>query len=382
MPRPTSKLGFYRLMERLPLPRGYVGKFLVVAFVGVHVPLISVVFFMVVTQADWSAAVSLLLLMLLATLVGTGATLWLQLRLLEPVLQTASALEAYRAHREQPDLPTEFGDEAGTLMSRAQACVMELDELVDFRTSLLRVMAHDLRGMVTSASLSSELVEDELEQEAPDLDHLRDLNAIVRESGLRQQSLIADIMGMAQSEEGRLELHRSPTDLRALLERVATLLQFRAREKGITVRCRVVPGASAALDRDKMQQVLQNLADNALKFTGHGGSVTLDATVDAEAVVFGVEDDGVGMPPEVRESLFQPFSAGQRSGTAREAGTGLGLWICQVLVEAHGGTFTVESEEGVGTRIEARIPLPAAEASGGPSGGEAPEADLLAGVLG
>jgi len=357
MAQETAKLGFYRFMHRFSRPRTYVGKFLLVAFLGVHVPLIALVFFLVATGSDWDAAWSVVVILLLATLAATAATLWFQLRLLEPVLQTASALEDYRTNRQRPSLPTSYGDEAGTLMSRAQACVEDLDQLVEFRTSLLRVMAHDLRGMVTSASLSSQLLRMELDEGVTDPDSLREYLTVVQTSTDRQVALISDIMGMAEHEEGRLELERERTDVAGLLEEVMELLRPRALQKSVTVEVDADEGTTADVDGPKVRQIVQNLADNALKFTRKGGTIVLQAKEEPGHLVLAVDDNGVGMPPEVRDNLFQAFTAGQRSGTDHEVGTGLGLWICQVLVDAHGGEISVESEEGEGTRVEVRLPV-------------------------
>ena len=110
----NSSLSTYRLLCRLPFPKSYLGKFLLVAFIGVHVPLIALVVFVSVRYVDnWAATLPWLGVALVATLVGTGATLLVQRALLAPVLLTTQALEAYRRQRMLPELPVEFSGRGG-----------------------------------------------------------------------------------------------------------------------------------------------------------------------------------------------------------------------------------------------------------------------------
>ena len=129
----TPKLSLYRALSRLPRPRTYLGKFLLTAFLGVHVPLIAVVCYVTARSQQWEGALPILLVALAATLVGTLATMYVQGRLLAPVLETSRALNDYVEQKILPALPTGFSDEAGRLMKDAQGCVIHLADLLQLK---------------------------------------------------------------------------------------------------------------------------------------------------------------------------------------------------------------------------------------------------------
>src|SRR5687767_10833521 len=122
--RPSlAPLSVYHAFAALRAPRSYVGKFLLSAFVGVHVPLIAMLLYATLTSQSWAGAWPLLLVGLLATLLGTAITLLVQRALLAPLSYTATALNEYVTHKTLPSLPTQYEDEAGQLMQNAQHCV-------------------------------------------------------------------------------------------------------------------------------------------------------------------------------------------------------------------------------------------------------------------
>lgn len=338
-------LSVYRAMSRIPGPRSYVGKFLLTAFLGVHVPLLAVLGYVAVGSGDWGVALPILAVALLATLGGTAATLWVQWNLLAPVVRTSGALRQYRADGTLPELPTDFDDEAGLLMANARACVEHLDELVALRLRLLGMVSHDLKGLVGTVALANQITTDELTDPDPDLAELRAMSEMVDEAVGRQDALIRNVMSLARAESGALPVERAAVSLADLADRALLPVRFAARSKGITMHARG-PRAVAHFDGDKVDQILQNLVHNAVKFTPSGGHVGVDIGWRDDTVHIEVQDTGVGMSEDVQAGLFAPFTSVQRAGTASEAGTGLGMWICRTLVDAHGGTISVSSAPG------------------------------------
>ena len=110
------------------------------------------------------------------------------------------------------------------------------------------------------------------------------------------------------------------------------------------------------MDVAKTKQLVTNLVTNAIKFTPSGGTIALTADYQNGIVIFRVRDSGLGMDAATRAALFQPFSNAQRTGTAKEAGTGLGLWICKTFVDAQDGQISVESEPGAGSCFIVNLP--------------------------
>src|SRR5262249_13540513 len=150
------------------------------------------------------------------------------------------------------------------------------------------------------------------------------------------------------------DLEREPTDLRGVIDEMIDFWGPMARSHGIDIKSYVPAGLPPVLlDRELFKQALLNLLLNAQQAMPHGGEITLQATVDGNAVRLALIDPGKGMTREVLEKAFKPFYS------TRSGGTGLGLATTKKILEAHGGTITVESEPGKGTRFTIRLPTAA-----------------------
>lgn len=186
-------------------------------------------------------------------------------------------------------------------------------------------------------------------------------------------TLLNDLLDSAKIESGKLELESAPFNPRQMLDHVSRVLSVRASEKGLRFSCRVPDDTPPAVkgDRVRLQQVLLNLAGNAIKFTEKGEvEITLrvgqaetgDREPSSTAVLqFTVRDTGIGIPASRLERIFEPFAQADASTTRRFGGTGLGLSISRSIVEMMGGTMRVESEVGKGSRFSFDIRLPLAE---------------------
>jgi len=167
-------------------------------------------------------------------------------------------------------------------------------------------------------------------------------------------TLLDDLLDSSKIEAGKLELESAPFSLRRLMDQVTRVLSVRASERGLVFCCRFPEEVPDGLvgDRMRLQQVLLNLAGNAIKFTAQGEveitirSLLVDGAVELE---FAVRDTGIGIPPVSLERLFQPFSQVDSSTTRRFGGTGLGLSISKSLVELMGGRIWAESNVGRGS---------------------------------
>ncbi|MCE5268693.1 MAG: PocR ligand-binding domain-containing protein [Planctomycetaceae bacterium] len=177
-------------------------------------------------------------------------------------------------------------------------------------------------------------------------------------------TLLNDLLDSAKVESGKLELEAAPFSLRQMLDHIITVLFARADEKGLTITCDVPGNTPDALvgDRTRLQQILLNLAGNAIKFTDRGKIEIQVRLVEGEEGLlrFAVRDTGIGIPPEAVERLFQPFSQADASMTRRFGGTGLGLSISKSLVEKMGGEMYVESTPGEGSTFWFTVCLPLA----------------------
>jgi PAS domain S-box-containing protein len=176
-------------------------------------------------------------------------------------------------------------------------------------------------------------------------------------------TLLNDLLDSARIESGKLALESSPFSLRRVLDQVTRVLSLRASQKGLAFNCRFAEGTPDVVvgDRTRFEQVLLDLAGNAVKFTDRGEvEISLRAlSQDGETCLeCAVRDTGIGIPPASLEHLFQPFTQADASMARRFGGTGLGLSICKSLVEMMGGRIWVESEVGQGSTFHFTLCLP------------------------
>ncbi len=344
----------YSFLERLRWPRGYAGKFLAIAFVGVHIPLLTLLTFAAI-QTD-GAAVPYLIAALVSTLVGTALVFWISYGLLAPVLRTARALKAYDVSGEIPDLPVHHSDEAGQLMAAAQALVVRLDRLSVFRRRLLGVLSHDLRTPLSSMLLATGMLQESARDKTLDPDMVAQLGDVIEASVAQMDALLTTIVSASRIDAP--ELPFEPVDMTTgeVLAHVTGRLKLVADGKKVALERDDHAPAEIYTDALQLEQVLTNLLTNAIKFTPSGGTVRVTSEASSGGVSFVVTDTGIGMSPEQVEAAFSPTGAEQRHGTNGETGTGLGLWIVLTFVRNLGGHLSLSSEEGVGTTFRVFIP--------------------------
>jgi cell cycle sensor histidine kinase DivJ len=181
---------------------------------------------------------------------------------------------------------------------------------------------------------------------------------LINESGRHLLSVVNGILDMSKMESGTFEITPEPCAPGEVITSCCDILALKAREAGVdlTVHApRSLPEIVA--DRRAMSQVLINLVSNAIKFTDHGGCVTVTAAIDAAALKLTVEDTGIGIGADDLPRLGEAFFQARASYDRRHDGTGLGLSIVKGLVQLHGGTTEIRSKLGVGTCVTVRLPL-------------------------
>lgn len=251
---------------------------------------------------------------------------------------------------------TRVNNELANLQREMAQKNAELKKLNETKNRFLGMAAHDLRSPLGVVLTYAEF----LEAEATSVlnDEQREFVATIRQTSEFMLNLVTDLLDVSTIESGRLELQRTLVDVSALVERNVALNRVLAARKRIAVD--FVPPADGPvrveLDAGKMQQVLNNLLTNAVKYSHADTRVVVTLEASPESVTVKVRDQGQGIPPEELPKLFRPFGRTRVRATAGEHSTGLGLAIARRIVEGHGGKISVESQVGSGSEFRFVLP--------------------------
>ena len=240
------------------------------------------------------------------------------------------------------------------------------------KSDFLATMSHEIRTPMNGMMVMAEMLA------SADLStrHRRYAEIITR-SGASLLTIINDILDLSKIEAGKLDLETVPFSLERMVEDVASLFWEKARSKGLELAIRIAPETPELMlgDPTRLNQVITNLVNNALKFTDKGG-VTIDIAASVIAgnanLRIAVTDTGVGIEQHRIGAIFEAFSQADQSTTRRFGGTGLGLTVCKRLVDAMGGEIIVTSEIGKGSVFTVTVTLPVEQA--------APQQPTLAGL--
>jgi signal transduction histidine kinase len=202
-----------------------------------------------------------------------------------------------------------------------------------------------------------------LDPEESELDeNQRHFLGVVERNAKRLQRLVGDLLFVAQFEAGKLSLDTAPTSLDEVAAESVESARPKADELGIELRLNAEPAPPVQGDPGRLGQTLDNLISNALKFTPAGGRVDVRVLDRRDRVVIEVADTGLGISEADQRRLFERFYRTEAAQEAAIPGVGLGLSISRAIVEGHGGTIHVASEEGRGTTFTIDLPLAGAAA--------------------
>jgi PAS domain S-box-containing protein len=229
--------------------------------------------------------------------------------------------------------------------------VTEDRTLERMRSDLTHTMVHDLRNPLTAILGTLDL----LDGTGSMTGHQEDMIRVARGGAQMMVNLVNAILDVTQLESGRMPLQRERLRLTPIVTETLDLHRPLARDRGLTLSSDVADShPDVWADPRLVSRILHNLVGNSIKFTREGGAIRVSALSDSpSALRVAVSDDGPGIPPELRDRLFQKFTTGDVKGR----GTGLGLAFCRLAVEAHGGRIWVDTPPGGGTTFSFTLPL-------------------------
>jgi signal transduction histidine kinase len=252
-------------------------------------------------------------------------------------------------------LSRELEDKVSARTHELQQANERLKILDELKNDFVVMASHELRSPLSSMKMGVSTVVREMV--GPLNDEQRLMLSIAERNIDRLAKLTTDLLDLTKIEAGQLDLLMEEENLSEIAREVIAADKLQADEQGVGLEITSPDGnVVARCDRDRIYQVIQNLIDNALRFTEEGG-VTVSLNRVNDKVEVSVADTGSGIEGDSLKTIFEKWSPAHANTRSEKRGAGLGLAICRGIVEAHGGSINVQSEKGKGTTFSFSIPV-------------------------
>lgn len=346
---------YHNLSQISFLKKSYAFKFLFVAFIGIHIPLIGILFFVLFFEHTVSPT-SILLFSLIMTLLATVVTLLILKQLIKPISIASRSLDDYRNNRQLSVLPTEYTDEAGLLMCNIQESIYEAESFINEKQDLIYMLSHDLKNFAGNPQGLAELILSENPSES-----VKHLAGLICESTNLQFRYIENFIKLLKEQDQVVKIN--PEFKTILISKILPFIneqvEQRLIDKKVNLKVNVeIDEVKLKIDEGLLVQVLVNLISNAVKFSYFDSEIKLRVFKENSNVIITVTDEGIGFDKNQIDELFKKFTKMSRLGTANESSTGIGLYLCKKIVEKNKGKLTALSEgrnKGAEFKIEFEI---------------------------
>ncbi len=337
-------------------------KMLFAYSLGVIIAIVNIYVTSKLMFVSWHDFLLLGLLLIFAGLISTsfGIILAKELtqtlrRLRRSANQLAGGDFSTRIHLDSVDELSDVASAFNLMADELERAFARQKQLEQARQDLTAAVSHDLRTPLTSIRAMIEALSDGL---VSDPDTVQRYYVAIRAQTENLSGLINDLFELSQLESGQVELRKDPVNLNDLLSDVIESMQPQANAKSISIEgvfCPDTPIVQAEVL--KIQRVLYNLLQNAIRHTPAGGSISLSTAVAAQGVRVEISDTGEGIPPADLPHIFEQFYRGDKSRSRQTGGAGLGLAIAKRIIQAHGGQIQVESNVAQGSKFSFVLPL-------------------------
>jgi len=266
-----------------------------------------------------------------------------------PIRELTAATQAISQGELGQQVNVRNRDELGQLASAFNQMSTDLEHSIRSRKQMTADIAHELRTPLSVILGHADAVHDGV------LPPSRENFEIIREEAGRLEHLIEDLRILSLVDAGELTLNRQPVELGSLLSEIITAFTPRARLKHITLKMDIEPDLHPILlDASRINQIMGNILDNALRYTPENGQITLSARHTGDQIELALADTGPGVPDEDLPHIFDRLFRSDESRQRDSGGSGLGLSIARSLVQAHGGEIRAVNDQGL--RIIIRLP--------------------------
>ena len=255
--------------------------------------------------------------------------------------------------------PVRGSGELRELAENYNIMASQLERLDKTRNQFVSNASHELKTPLATMKIMLETVMYQPDM-PPELrsEFMQDMNHEID----RLTGIVTDLLTLTRMDSEQGVMKQEAVDMSALTEEVVHLLTPAAEKRGQRLESHIAPGMQMMGDRTRLNQILYNLTDNAIKYSPDGGRISVALQQEADGLVWRVRDNGVGIPAEDQEHIFERFYRVDKARSRETGGTGLGLSIVKQLVTMHGGEITVHSEPNHGSEFRVVFPQGGAEA--------------------
>lgn len=238
-------------------------------------------------------------------------------------------------------------------LSEANERLREMDVL---KSEFVSVAAHQMRTPLSGIKWSLDMIAKEMVGPI----NVKQKRLLLKsyESNERMIALVNNLLNTDRIESGKTKLELVNTNLKNIIDNVLYYIYPQATSRDITVNVSYdnkLP--TVDVDQEKIREVIQNILENAVKYSNKGGIIDISTYIENEFLVISIKDNGIGIPENFKRELFSKFSRGNNAVKIKTEGSGLGLFVANEIVKMHHGTITFESEEGSGTTFFVSIPI-------------------------
>ncbi len=271
--------------------------------------------------------------------------------ILEPVADITATAKRIAGGSYGVQIKSHFDDEIGDLAATINDMSNKINQNEKLQTEFISSLSHELRTPLTAISGWSETL---LSYEALDPEETRRGMAIIQKESHRLTEMVTELLDFTRMEDGRMTLNVEMTDVRGEFEDTVYMYGSRLRQEGVTLKVLDndddIP--EIPCDPKRMRQVLLNILDNAAKHGGDGKQIDTSMRLEGNSIVIRIRDYGPGIPEDELPLVKKKFY----KGSSKARGTGIGLAVCDEIVEMHGGSLSLENAQGGGTLVTVRLP--------------------------
>ena len=329
----------YYQFTRVPfLRKSYALKFLFIAFLGIHMPLILFASLFLTSIAKMSSA-NIFWVLLFTTLVATLITLVVQNHLLYPIRQAYGMLNNYMDTKQLPVDYPDSQDEIGKLIKHIHSTIYTVDKLIQEKEEVGILLSHDLRMPLSQIVMLTQAMKHE--NISPETaKQIKMISAVAEE----QLGFIGEMLLLFKSEKGiSMEASFRPVYLYDVVEKVLKETRIAAFTKGLNIFNNIPENVFLYAQKDLLKQAIQNLLSNSIKFSHNDGSIYIDVNESGPLLHINIKDEGIGFTNEEGGKLFT-LKPVRKEGTMGERSNGMGLYFVRKIAEKHNGDVIAKSE--------------------------------------